>query len=72
MTSAGLMVLLMMICGGCASSRVRVISEDRIVLRVLAGQAVTPKVDGWFVPDARWIEMREAVADRILELEQKK
>jgi hypothetical protein len=26
-------------------------------------------VDGWFVPDARWLEIRQAIAGKIEELE---
>jgi hypothetical protein len=26
-------------------------------------------VDGWFIPDARWLELRQALADKIEALE---
>jgi hypothetical protein len=26
-------------------------------------------VDGWFVPDARWLEIRQAITEKIEELE---
>jgi hypothetical protein len=29
-------------------------------------------MDGWFVPDARWLELRQAVADKIERLENPK
>jgi hypothetical protein len=37
-----------------------------------AAKPFTPPVDGWFVPDARWLEIRQAIADKILDLESKK
>lgn len=46
---------------GCASQHYQVISEDKVIRRMKAGQAMTPAVDGWFVPDARWIELNEAM-----------
>jgi hypothetical protein len=33
---------------------------------------LTAPVDGWFVPDARWQELREDEADLIRLLQQKK
>ena len=67
MMSAGLMSLWMVIWTGCA--HYRVVSQEKAVIRMKAGVPTTPSVDGWFVPDARWLEMREAIGDRILELE---
>lgn len=57
----------MMISTGCA--RYKVISADREVVPLQAGESFTPSVAGWYVPDARWLEIRKAIADRILELE---
>ena len=59
--------LSMTICGGCA--HYKVISSDKIVRRIKADEPFRPPIDGWFVPDARWIEIREAIADRINDLE---
>ena len=67
--SAALIAIWLMTSIGCASYKV--ISQDRLVRRVEAGQAFSAPVDGWFVPDARWLEIREALADKILELESK-
>lgn len=67
MTSAALIVVLMTIWTGCA--HYKVISADRQVRRVKAGNSLVAPVDGWFVPDARWQQMNEAIADRITELE---
>jgi hypothetical protein len=30
-----------------------------------ANESFTPAFDGWFVPDARWQELREALAEKI-------
>lgn len=41
---------------GCAS-RVTVISSDREVVPLPANQPYTPAVKGWFVPDARMLDI---------------
>ena len=45
---------------------------DKAVRRLKAQQAFMPPVDCWFVPDARWLEIREAIADKIESLEKSK
>lgn len=67
MMNAALIVLLTMTCSGCA--HYKVISADRQVHRLKAGRKFRPPVNGWFVPDATWKDMREAIADRITDLE---
>ncbi len=62
--------LLMTIWTGCA--HYKVIDADRAVRRLNAKQPFTAPVDGWFVPDARWLEIREAIADKIESLEKPK
>jgi hypothetical protein len=57
----------MMICAGCA--HYKVISSDKTVRRMKAAELFRAPVDGWFVPDARWLEIRDAMADRLRELE---
>jgi hypothetical protein len=49
-----------------------VIEADKTVRRLKAHDAFTAPSDGWFVPDARWLEMREAIADKIESLEKPK
>ncbi len=49
----------------------KVIEADKTVHRLKAHKDFAPAVDGWFVPDARWLEMREALADKIESLEKK-
>lgn len=44
-----------------------VISADQVETFVKAGQPFTPKVDGVFLPDARYQRYRRAVADQIME-----
>jgi hypothetical protein len=56
-----------MICAGC--THYRVISSDKTIHRIRAHDSFSAPVDGWFVPDARWLEIREAIAARIDELE---
>ena len=70
MTSAALIGLSMMTWTGCA--RYKVISADREVRRLKANGIFKAPVDGWFVPDARWLELREALADKIEQLERTK
>ena len=57
----------MTISTGCA--RYKVISADRTIHPLRAGETWKAPVDGWFVPDARWLEIREAIAGKIEELE---
>jgi len=45
---------------GCA--HYRVISADKTVRRLKANETFLAPSDGWFVPDARWLELREALA----------
>ena len=59
--------LLMMTCAGCA--HYKVISSDKTVRRIKAHEPFTAPIDGWFVPDARWLELRDALADKIQQLE---
>ena len=60
---------LMMISTGCA--HYKVIEADKTVRRLQANEPFRPACNGWFVPDARWLEMREALADKIESLEKK-
>ena len=60
--------LSMMICAGCA--HYKVISSDKTVRRIKANEPFRSPIDGWFVPDARWLEIRDALADQIDQLEQ--
>src|SRR5438552_7324269 len=55
---------------GCA--HYKVIEADKTVRRVKAHETFTAPVDGWFVSDARWLELREALADKIESLEKPK
>lgn len=41
--------------------RVKVISADKALIRMPANKAFTPKVDGWFCPDATMKEVLEAL-----------
>ena len=59
--------LLMLIWTSCA--HYKVIDADKTVRRLKLHDQFTAPVDGWFVPDARWVELREALADRIEGLE---
>jgi hypothetical protein len=58
---------LMMTWTGC--EHYKVISKDRAIHPLRAGETWQAPVDGWFVPDARWLEIRQAIADKIEELE---
>ena len=59
-----------LISTGCA--HYKVIEADKTVHRLKAHKDFAPAVDGWFVPDARWLELREALADKLESLEKSK
>jgi hypothetical protein len=61
---------LMLIWTSCA--HYKVIDGDKTVRRLQAHSQFQAPVDGWFVPDARWLELREALADKIESLEKPK
>ncbi len=67
MTSAVLTLLLTLTLTGCA--HYKVISQDRQIVRLQTSKPFTPSIDGWFIPDARWLEIRQAIADKIELLE---
>jgi hypothetical protein len=46
-----------------------VIDADKTVRRLRANDTFQVPRDGWFVPDARWLELRQALADKIESLE---
>jgi len=62
--------LSMLIWTSCA--HYKVIDADKTVHRLKARQPFTAPVDGWFVPDARWLELRNALSDKIESLEKPK
>ena len=62
--------LLMTIWTGCA--HYKVIDADKAVRRLQVNDTFKAPCNGWFVPDARWIEIREAIADKIETLEKPK
>ena len=47
----------------------KVIPADKTIRRLKAHDPFTAPVDGWFIPDARWLELRQALADKIEALE---
>src|SRR5438477_7219588 len=55
---------------GCA--HYKVIEADKTVRRLKAQQPFIAPSDGWFVPDARWLELRNALSDKIESLEKPK
>jgi len=62
--------LSMLIWTGCA--HYRVMDADKTVRRLKANETFKAPSDGWFVPDARWVELREALAEKIERLEKAK
>ncbi len=64
------LVGLSLLLTGCV--HYKVIPADKTVHRLKAQKPFTPPTDGWFVPDARWLELREALADKIETLEKTK
>ena len=65
-----LLTLCPILLTGCA--HYNVIDADKTVRRLKAHDAFLAPSDGWFVPDARWLEVREALADKIESLEHPK
>ena len=63
-------VALLLIASGCV--HYKVIDADKAVRRLQANDTFKPTCNGWFVPDARWLEIREAIADKIETLEKPK
>ena len=49
---------------GC-KTRVVVLSEDRAVLRLKQGQQFVPERPGYFIPDARMLEILNQLQDRV-------
>jgi len=39
----------------------KIVSADRMVVQMPAGVAYTPGIDGWFVPDARMLQMMNSM-----------
>ena len=48
---------------GC--TRLRVLDADKTVVRVVKGKMFHVEHDGWFVPDARWLEIMNALNDKL-------
>lgn len=46
---------------GCGTPKMRVVAQDRAVQRVKKDGSFTAPCDGWFVPDATWIDINEAI-----------
>jgi hypothetical protein len=59
-------VALLTIFSGCART-VKVIPADKASVRMPAGKAFTPSIDGWFFPDALALEIREQLSKRRLD-----
>ena len=59
----------MLIWTSCA--HYKVIDADKAVRRLRANETFKAPCNGWFVPDARWLELREALADKIETLERR-
>lgn len=50
---------------GCATKPPTIIAADREVKRIKAEKPFTTKHDGWFVPDATWIDIRKALGETL-------
>jgi len=65
-----LLTLCPILLTGCA--HYKVIDANKTVRRLKAHETFLAPSDGWFVPDARWLELRNALADKIEQLESTK
>jgi hypothetical protein len=65
-----LLTLCPILLTGCA--HYKVIDADKTVRRLKAHDTFVAPSDGWFVPDARWLDLRQALADKIEQLESTK
>lgn len=63
-TLTTLALLMPVLMTGCASYKV--VSEDREVVRVKAGQSLKVEHDGWLVPDATWLDINRALGDKVI------
>ena len=61
------LVGLSLLLTGCV--HYKVIPADKTIHRLKANETFTAPFAGWFVPDARWLEIREALNQKIEELE---
>lgn len=52
-------VLMTVLLPGCA--HYTVVSQDREVRRLKSHMTFEPPCDGWFVPDATWLELNTAL-----------
>ena len=62
-----LMFGLIISCVSCAARRSKVIalSSDRIAIRLQRGAKFQAATDGWFLPDALWVDINKALEDKI-------
>jgi hypothetical protein len=51
--------------GSCGCASVKVISADREIQRLQKNNRFVAPHDGWFVPDATWKDINEALADKL-------
>jgi hypothetical protein len=49
--------LMTLLVVGCSTTRVVVIPSDKKAIRVFRDRPFTSSVDGWFIPDARMIDI---------------
>jgi hypothetical protein len=64
MTRALLIAGCLMLSSGIActaTAKPKIISADREIKRVKAAKPFTSAIDGWFVPDALWMEIGEVL-----------
>ena len=61
------MFVLIIFCASCAARRSKVIalSSDRIAIRLQRGAKFQAATDGWFLPDALWVDINKALEDKI-------
>ena len=60
-----LLPLIALTLGSSACVGPRVVSADRSIQRLEAGKNFIPDHDGWFVPDAVWIDINDALGDKL-------
>lgn len=51
----------------CSCAHVKIIPADKALRRVKANAPFSATVDGWFVPDARWLEINDALAGKLVD-----
>jgi hypothetical protein len=60
-----LLLIVGLIIGSSGCVGPTVISADRELHRLKSNQTFHPEFDGWFVPDSLWLDINDALGDKL-------